>query len=456
MFPINFSEQFEFVILSFEGPDQYSKAGGLGVRVTQLGEALASRGIKTHLIFIGDPERPGHERLMDGNLNLHRWCQWISRYHPMGVYDGEEGKLADYAGSVPPFVVDNIARAVVAQGKQLVIMAEEWQTAETISQISDLLEETRWRNEAILLWNANNTSGFDRIDWQRLAQRTTLTTVSRYMKQLMRPLGVNPLVIPNGIPSDLLQDIDCKVIDRIRSALSGSKRPLLFKVGRFDPAKGWIPAIEATARLKALGYQVTFLCRGGIEPYGVEVFEHADALGSKVVDLYGNPETPEDVLTLIQQAEAGDIYNLKFPMHQEMMRPFYAAADAVLANSKHEPFGLVGLEAMAAGGVVFTGATGESYSESGEGAMSLDTDDPAEIVFNLEKLFIHPDLTADLRRSATRVAARFTWDAILEVLLDKLGFAAFTQQALPIPLPALIFPERFSSIFLRNQVQNHL
>lgn len=32
-------------------------------------------------------------------------------------------------------------------------------------------------------------------------------------------------------------------------------------------------------------------------------------------------------------------------MSQELLRPFYAAADAVLANSGHEPFGLVGLEA---------------------------------------------------------------------------------------------------------------
>ena len=85
-----------FVILSFEGPDPYSHAGGLGTRVSELSRALASNGFETRLFFIGDPHLPGHESTMDGRLQLHRWCQWISRYHPGGVYDGEEGKRQDY------------------------------------------------------------------------------------------------------------------------------------------------------------------------------------------------------------------------------------------------------------------------------------------------------------------------------------------------------------------------
>jgi hypothetical protein len=89
-------------MLSFEGPDAYARAGGLATRVTGLAAALAAAGCDTHLWFIGDPALPGHETR--GRLRLHRWCQWISRYHPAGVYDGEEGKHADYAASLPPFL----------------------------------------------------------------------------------------------------------------------------------------------------------------------------------------------------------------------------------------------------------------------------------------------------------------------------------------------------------------
>jgi len=67
-----------FVILSFEGPDPYARAGGLASRVHELSRSLASKGFETHLFFIGDPQRPGHEVDASGRLHLHRWCQWIS------------------------------------------------------------------------------------------------------------------------------------------------------------------------------------------------------------------------------------------------------------------------------------------------------------------------------------------------------------------------------------------
>ncbi len=79
-----------FVLLSFEGPDVYSTAGGLGTRVTELSEALAAQGYTTHLIFIGDPHKPSTETRVDGRLILKRWSQWISKYYLNGVYDGEE------------------------------------------------------------------------------------------------------------------------------------------------------------------------------------------------------------------------------------------------------------------------------------------------------------------------------------------------------------------------------
>jgi hypothetical protein len=75
----------QFHILSFEGPDVYARAGGIASRITGLSEALAEAGFETHLWFVGDPHLPGHES--HGQLQLHRWCQWISLYHPRWRYD---------------------------------------------------------------------------------------------------------------------------------------------------------------------------------------------------------------------------------------------------------------------------------------------------------------------------------------------------------------------------------
>jgi hypothetical protein len=169
-------------ILSFEGPDAYARAGGIASRVTGLSEALAAAGCDTHLWFIGDPELPGHETR--GRLRLHRWCQWISRYHPAGVYDGEEGKQTDYAASLPPFLFREMLRPALQHGERAVILAEEWQTVHAVLHLDWLLRTSGLRDRCAILWNANNTFAFDRIEWARLTQAAVITTVSRYMKQL--------------------------------------------------------------------------------------------------------------------------------------------------------------------------------------------------------------------------------------------------------------------------------
>lgn len=413
-----------FCLLSFEGPDRYSLAGGVGTRVTNLAKTLARRGFETHLLFVGDPKAPGRESRLKGLLTLHRWCQWISAYHPAGVYDAEEAKLYDFNNSAPPFILHQIIRPALKAERIVVVLAEEWHTAEALIRLSDHLHAAGLRQNCILFWNANNTMSFHRVDWRRLSFVAQLTTVSRYMKHLMWNMGLNPLVIPNGIPADHLKPVKPEQTSALRKALSAEDALMLFKMGRFDPAKRWLMAIEAVAQLKAAGYRVVFPMRGGIEPHGAEVLSRAYTLGLNVADVIGQPESWEELLDLLRAAAPADVYNLRFHLSQTMARPFYAAADAVLANSGHEPFGLVGLEAMAAGGVVFTGNTGEDYALGGQSAVVLDTDRPEEIVTKVLDLQARPLQVEMIRRTARKHASGFTWDRACDILLEKIEFAA--------------------------------
>lgn len=414
-----------FVILSFEGPDRYSQAGGLGVRVTELSETLASVGYPTHLIFVGDPREPGTEPRQGGKLMLHRWCQWISKYYPEGVYAGENEKLYDFNESVPWFVMDNVVRPAVAEGKMVAILGEEWHTAETMSRISDLLFYNGLRNNALMAWNANNVMSFHRINWGRLSYTNTLMTVSRYMKHIMWDLGVNPLVVPNGIPSRLLNDVDEAAGARLRNIVNGDL--FLFKIGRWDPDKRWNMAVEAVARLKGMGINTKFVIRGGIEPHEGEVLHNARSRGLWVKDVRARVRTLEESLQAIEQAGPADVYNLKFFVPEEFLRVAYHSADAVLANSGHEPFGLVGLEVMAAGGLAFTGATGEDYAVPFNNAMVVETSDPAEIVGYVTFLMENPEAQKNLRREAKHTAKNFTWEMVIRNLVSKLEYIARNQ-----------------------------
>jgi alpha-amylase len=392
--------------------------------------ALARRGCRTHLVFIGDPSLPATEEREGGLLTLHRWSQWISERHPAGVYDGEDGKVWDFNESVPQFVLDHFVRPALESDLLPVILAEEWHTAETVIRLHDLLVAAGVRNRCVVLWNANNTMSFHRVDWSRLSVAAQLTTVSRYMKHIMWKMGLNPLVIPNGIPEDLLRRVNQTRVQQLRRLLHARDAILLFKVGRFDPAKRWLMAVEAAARIKAAGHRVSFVMRGGIEEHGREVFSRADELGLQVCHVTGRPETWQDLVRLLDGLPRSDVYHFSFHMTADLMRPFYAAADGVLANSGHEPFGLVGLEGMAAGGLVFVGSTGEEYSFAGPCAISLDTDDPEEIVAETLELRDDRSRAREIRMSARRTAAEFTWDKVINVIMDKVRFVARSIGAL--------------------------
>jgi len=418
----------EFVVMSFEGPDQYSKAGGLGVRVAELSAALAERGFDTHVMFVGDPNLPAEETVGDGRLHLHRWCQWVSRYYPEGVYQGENEKLYDFNESAPWYVMDKIVRPAAERGRIVAILGEEWHTAEAVSRISDLLYRNGLRKQAVQFWNANNTMSFHRINWGRLTFTNTVTTVSRYMKHIMWGFGCDPLVIPNGIPRRALDPVDESAVASVRATLKGD--PLLFKIGRFDPDKRWNMAVETVARLKGMGMRPVLPIRGGIEPHGAEVIGNARALGLTVKEVRADGRSVADCLQALASAGQADVLDLRFFLPDEFVRIMYRAADAVLANSGHEPFGLVGLEVMGAGGIAFTGSTGEDYAIPFENSMVLDTADPGEIAGYVAHLQNHPSEKEEIRLGAARTAATFVWDRVLNNLVSKLEYIARKQGVL--------------------------
>src|SRR5260370_13278291 len=125
-------------------------------------------------------------------------------------------------------------------------MGELGHAADAICRTSDLLYWFGVRQKVMLLWNLNSLMSLNRINWGRSSFVSTLCTVSKYMKHKMWEHGINPLVIPNGIPARHLNPIDADAISRLRAIArrDDPQRLFLFKIGRFDPDKRWLMAIE--------------------------------------------------------------------------------------------------------------------------------------------------------------------------------------------------------------------
>ncbi|MFN2569106.1 MAG: glycosyltransferase family 4 protein [Candidatus Dormibacteria bacterium] len=424
-------ENLEVLLVSFEGPDEYSQAGGLGVRMTDMSRALAALGFRTTLAFVGSPGEPADEE-RDG-VRLIRWCQELSRRSPGGVYDGQEAKIRELCVSLPDHLIDRVVRPAVGAGRVVAILFEEWQLADVCHLMTARLTQARLRQSCMLLWNANNFFGFGEIDWAALGRAAAITTVSRYMKQLMRAHGVNPIVIPNGIAVSALQPVDGGAVEEIRQA-SGTPC-LAFKIGRFSRDKCWHQAVSAIARLRADGVPARLLMRGDRGPFGAEVVRHATTLGLEVAEWERPIADCHGIAQALRDSGTAPVVNLRIFLPAPVIPEIAAAATAVLANSGHEPFGLVGLETMAAGGVAVVGSTGEEYARPYGNAVVIETDDAAELASALLGLVERPELSRRLREAARRDASDFVWSQVIEGLMERLRYVC-TQQGVTAPAAA--------------------
>jgi glycosyltransferase involved in cell wall biosynthesis len=162
----------------------------------------------------------------------------------------------------------------------------------------------------------------------------------------------------------------------------------------------------------------------------MEVLSRARQLGLTVSEARAADNSLDSYFHALQNSCEADVIDIKFHLPQDFLRIIYRASDAVLANSGHEPFGIVGLEAMAAGGIAFTGSTGEDYAIPYRNAFVLETSDPREIECYLMYLKEYPEEAIRIRTEAQRTAAYFTWEASAMNLISKLENQARMQKLL--------------------------
>jgi glycosyltransferase involved in cell wall biosynthesis len=422
-------DRIQVVLLSFEGPDRYSAAGGLAIRVNGLAESLVQTGYAVHLFFVGDPDRPGVETAA-GGVVLHRWCQAISRHASGGVYSDEERKIEDLCVWLP----DHLAGLVAAgrdAGMVTVVLAEEWHMAWPLIALDTLLRARGLRHHALLAWNANNRFGFERLNFARLAEAASLLTVSKAMKHVMWGWGVNPLVVPNGLLDRWLAPPPEEAGRALRSRFREDM--LLAKVGRWHPDKRWRMALDVVAALRRSGRSGVLIARGwagdpAADAHYRELRGHAAGLGLDWAVCHHPGPADDELVRPVWPADTATpaVVELAFPTPEPQLRVLYRGADAVIANSGFEPFGLVGLEAMAAGAVVVTGSFGEDYMSVRNG-FSLDTDLASEVLQCLDWLQGNPDREAAMRTSAVDTASHYRWTLVLDRLLRALELDADRQ-----------------------------
>jgi ribosome-associated translation inhibitor RaiA len=231
--------------------------------------------------------------------------------------------------------------------------------------------------------------------------------------------GVDALVIPNGLSSDSFVPPPREAVAAFRERLQG--RTVISKLARWHLDKRWFHAIDIVGSMKRLGWRPLLIARGGVEAHGAEVLAMAAAVGLRVVTRPIPQAGVGGLLEALEGMEAVDVASLTSPVDAASRGVLFHSSAAVLANSGHEPFGLVGLETMALGGMACTGCSGEDYAMPGHNAIVLQTADPQEFIGLYGELRANPARDRAMRRAGRVTAKQYTWSRIMQsILLPRL------------------------------------
>ena len=238
------------------------------------------------------------------------------------------------------------------------------------------------------------------VDCQRraISEPDHVLVVSEQWRQILRDeYGVRAEVVPNGVDPDRFPPVGAAVREQLRARAGARDRFLFLTVGGVEPRKGSIYAFRSLGRLKReLDPSPVLAVVGGHSFQDYTGYRDAGLAALPALGL----TLGEDVVLVgsVDEAELGG---------------WYAAADAFAFPSVTEGFGLVVLEAMAAGLPVVASdlPVFREYLTDGENALLPAVADEVELAVAMRRVITDAPLRKRLRTGARTVLPRFTWAA---------------------------------------------
>lgn len=363
------------LMLSWEFPPHH--VGGLGIHVRDLSQALARQGVEVHVLT----RSPGGERSSTIQEGVY--------LHYVPTYQQPEQEI-DFLSWVLQFnlALADAGREVLAAapGREWLLHAHDWLVAYGARELQETtgtpLVATIHATEAGRNHGLHNRiqQAINYIEAGLVAGADSLICCSRYMEEEIRRLfqpGAALTVIPNGVRA-------------MPPVTPGREGQTILFIGRLVVEKGVQVLLAALARLQHL-YPAARLIVAGAGPYATELQNLAGNLGL-----------------------AGRVEFTGF-VSEEVRNQLLARARVAVFPSLYEPFGIVALEAMAAGVPVIVSRTGglAEVVEDKRTGLTFNPGDVADLERCLVTIFQNPGVAAELGRNGqARVYRDYTWEAV--------------------------------------------
>lgn len=331
---------------------------------------------------------------------------------PRVVRASLEAGFPDVYADTAGFVRSLQARLIDAQGTSLpdwrpdVVHGHDWVVAEASTTLATMLGvplvATVHATEAGL-YQGHLDSEFSR--WRDGVERALVARADRTIvcsaamcSEVVTSLGADParvVVVPNGVEPAAWQSSP-QQREAARAALGLTDEPLLVLVGRLEHEKGAQDAIDALALL----------------PTNVHLALVGDGARSEDLRRQAEARGVEQRVHQVGRLPDGDVAAL------------VGATDVALVPSRYEPFGLVALEAMAAGTPVVVTSVGGLVDivEDGRTGRVVHPADPSALAAAVAQLLDDPPGRRRLSEAATGLLdERFAWDSVAAATAQVYG-----------------------------------
>lgn len=238
---------------------------------------------------------------------------------------------------------------------------------------------------------------FRLIGRQTLTKARRIIAVSPLVAREFRQIGIpeeRMVIIPNGVEIAAYQNLPQKDILRRRLRIK-DERKIMLAIGRLGKLKGFQCIIEALPKILETT-PVDLIIAGPEFGYGPQLRRLAREKGvDDYVIFYG-------IMNEKEKLEA------------------MAAADVVVVSSIYEGFGIVLLEALAAGKPVVATETGiaPEIIKNGENGFLFSPCDHQGLADKVTRLLADKELSAAISLRSKTVAETFDWKRITELVLD--------------------------------------
>lgn len=234
-------------------------------------------------------------------------------------------------------------------------------------------------------------------EWWLTYEAWRIITCSQYMAwEVETYFGAPPAkidIIPNGVDPRRFDALRGTDLSQFRLAWALPDQPIVYYVGRMVPEKGLSVLIDAVPYVMREWPGVKFVLAGG---------------GGYANDLKA------------QAQKLGVAGNVIFPgrISDEVRDGLFMVADCAVFPSLYEPFGIVALEAMAAGAPVVVSDVGglSEVVDLHETGVKVHPNDPQSLAWGILHTLKYPQWSAQRVQNAERVAReQYNWHRIADM-----------------------------------------